>query len=61
MFILLLEIPPPELPPVQGNPDEEPAEIEINAMDANDMETAPTVMSTSIDVSAAAGHSSMVM
>ncbi len=31
------ELPPPELPPVEGNPDEEPAEFEVSAnMDMED-------------------------
>ena len=29
----MIEIPPPEVPPVEGKPDEEPAELEINAND----------------------------
>jgi hypothetical protein len=33
-MLWVLEVPPPELPPVEGNPDEEPAELEISAMDA---------------------------
>lgn len=28
---MISELPPPELPPVEGNPDEEPAELEIHA------------------------------
>ena len=34
---LFVDLPPPELPPVEGNPDQEPAELEIST---NDVEMA---------------------
>lgn len=72
LFLIFPEIPPLELPPVQGNPDEEPAEFEVRGdrlqmMIGGQSSTAPVAQMdgaatiAAAAASSAASSSSMVM